>query len=147
MDDVSTAACRMRSGNRTDDEILFVGRHDHRLLVDVFASVTEDLLADLSDVLESRGRTGRIKDQYVGGCLSQPAEGLRSGFGRGAVQVPLLERIFRKFVDGREIGNVNFDDAIIGHQTGGVAMRMRRRPDAVAELVADELLQNWERRC
>ncbi len=39
---------------------------------------------------------------------------------------------------------MNFNDAIIGHETGGVAVRMNGGPDAVAELVADKLLQEKE---
>lgn len=51
------------------DEILFVGRHHHGLLVNVFASVTEDLIADLADVLERGRRPGRVEDEDVGGRL------------------------------------------------------------------------------
>jgi len=51
------------------DEILLVGRHDHGFLVNVFASVSEDLIPDLADVLERRRRSGRVEDEDVGGCL------------------------------------------------------------------------------
>lgn len=73
-----------------DDEILFVGRDDHRFLVDVLAAVTDNLLADLADVLEGGRRTGRVEDQDVGGRLSQSAEGLRRRLALATVQIPLL---------------------------------------------------------
>jgi hypothetical protein len=57
------------------------------------------------------------------------------------VKVPLLKRIFRKCFDGREIGDVNFNDSVIRqNQTGGVTVRMDGRSDNIAELVAHKLL-------
>lgn len=68
------SSCRRRSTDRRRtpghvDEILFVGRHYHGLLVNVFASVTEDLIADLADVLKRGRRSGRVEDEDVGGRL------------------------------------------------------------------------------
>lgn len=49
-------------------------------------------------------------------------------------------------IDGREVGNVDFNNTIIGHQTSRVTMRMDRRSHTVAELIADKLLHDRRRR-
>ena len=128
-----------------DNQILFVGGHHHRFLVDVFAAVTQDLFAHLTDVLEGGRRTRRVKDKNVGGCLAEATKRRRSRFALSAVQIPFLQRIFRECVDGRKIGNVDFDDAVVvGHQTCCVAVRMYRRSHRLAELIVHKLLLKKE---
>lgn len=125
---------------RAGDEVLLVGRHHHGLLVDVLAAVGEDLVADVADVLERGGRPRRVEHKHVGGRLAQAAErGRRRGL---AVQVPLLDRVLGELVDGREVGDVDLDDAAVGHEARRVALRVHRGTCAVAEFVAHELLQD-----
>lgn len=60
------------------------------------------------------------------------------------MKIPFLDRVFRKFIDGREVGNVDFNDSIITrHQAGRITVRMRCRSHSIAELVVDKLLFNF----
>ena len=118
---------------QTRAQILFIGCNNYGLLIHITA-VAEHLIADVADVLERQRRSGRVEDQHEGGGLSQAAVAAPA-----RLQIPLGQRILRELVDGREVGHVDVDDAVVGHQTALVAPRLQRR-SVLSELIADELL-------
>ena len=147
---------------RPKHEIVFVGCYDDGFLVHV-VPVAENLIADLTDVLEGGTGSSSVEDQNVGRRLPESAKGMRilstvgallAGRGHGsssrtaadaataaaAVQFPLGQRIFWKFVHSRKVGDVQLDDAVVGEQAGSIADRSVGRADVFVEFIVDEPL-------
>ena len=134
-------ARRARMWVRPRHQIALAGCHHYGFLVHITA-VAEHLVADEADVLERLSGPRCVKDEHVGGCLSQATVGNGRRLAP-ALQIPLCQRVFRELVHGREIGDVDVDDPVVGHEAALVAPWVDGRVDTIAELVADKLLQKF----